>query len=877
MQASGPSRANVLNGTIAGRFKILKLLGVGGMGQVYQAEDTKLKRIVAIKRMAPRLQETESDRRRFLREAQQASALNHPNVAGVYDVLEDQGEVFLIMEFVEGTPLRAAMQAGKGLATDEFFRIATQGLEGLNAAHEKGILHGDIKPENIMLTPEGRVKVLDFGVARRFSLGNDDATLTSATIGGIGGGTPAYMAPEVLTQRPYDGRADLFSMGLVCYEMLGGQQPFETASLAETVASVLHKDPPPIAELNAKVPTSVSRVIQTMLAKDPSQRYSTARDVLVDLKRIEQGREPVFAAGHGLRPAKHGLQPSILVTSAVLLCAAAVALLFGFHSHKSHGPGQPTAATATSSITLAVVPFAPVQGDPKLTALGSGLVESVSAKLGRLTTDRAFEVLSAHDLHDKNLATFADARSQLGANRGLIVTLQTAGKLLEVNYSLLNENGTVEAGDSLSAPADDPFGVEDAIAQGAVRALRLNLRPEEQVELTVHGTDQPQAYKYYLQARGYLSDFTKAENIENAITMIAEALKLDPNFGRAKAALGEAYWRKYWLTKQNRWPTLAKQECDTAVTLGNSGAAGHICLGLVNDGTGHYAEAVAEFQNAVALDPTDENAYLGLALAYEHKGAINEAEDAYQQNIRAHRSSSVAYNLLGTFYHRRNEYDQAIAMFQKVTQLAPEGYGAYVNLGATYTDMGRYQEAIEPLRKSIAIRPFYGAYVNMGTAYFGMKNFSEAAAAYEQANKLNSSQYITWGDLGDARKYLGDKAGAQAAYLRAIDLAREELKVNPRDPDVLSSLGNYYSQLGDRRNALLYLNEALKYGSNDKDILLDAATVYNNLGDTGLAVEWIGKSVQAGYSASRIKDLPEFRNLENNPGYMQLVLRSESK
>jgi len=178
MQASesGPSspRAPALTGTVAGRFVILKLLGVGGMGQVYQAQDTKLKRVVAIKRMAPRLQQDERDRRRFLREAQQASALNHPNIAGIYDVIEEQGEIFLIMEYVEGTPLRAIMLGHKGFATEEFFKLATQGLEGLNAAHEKGILHGDIKPENIMLTPEGRVKVLDFGVARRFSLGDCD-------------------------------------------------------------------------------------------------------------------------------------------------------------------------------------------------------------------------------------------------------------------------------------------------------------------------------------------------------------------------------------------------------------------------------------------------------------------------------------------------------------------------------------------------------------------------------------------------------------------------------------------------------------------------------------------------------------------------------
>src|SRR6266496_5683167 len=174
MEAPKPTRAAVLSGTLAGRFVILKLLGAGGMGQVYQAEDTKLRRVVAIKRMAPRLQQDERDRRRFLREAQQASALNHPNIAAIYDVIEEEDEILLVMEYVEGTPLRSVLQAHKGYVPDEFFRIATQGLEGVNAAHEKGILHGDIKPENIMLTREGRIKILDFGVARRFSMGQPD-------------------------------------------------------------------------------------------------------------------------------------------------------------------------------------------------------------------------------------------------------------------------------------------------------------------------------------------------------------------------------------------------------------------------------------------------------------------------------------------------------------------------------------------------------------------------------------------------------------------------------------------------------------------------------------------------------------------------------
>ena len=884
--SSSPGGVVVLSGTIAGRFVISKLLGAGGMGQVYQAQDTKLKRVVAIKRMAPRLQQNEQDRRRFLREAQQASALNHPNIASIYDVLEEQGEVFLIMEYVEGTPLRSSLQVHKDFSNEEFFKVAAQGLEGLNAAHEKGILHGDIKPENIMLTPEGRVKVLDFGVARRFSMGDsssNDATMTAATLSTSMSGTPAYMAPEVLMQKPYDGRADLFSMGLVCYEMLGGPQPFETDSMAGTLASVLYKDPPPIEEINPRVSSSVSAVLQTMLAKDPAQRYSTARDVLVDLRRVQQGEDPVFAhASVRRKRVKSKFLAKLAIAGAVFALVVVAAFFVGSRMQRGgSGPnvsGSPAAqATSEKSATLAVLPFTAIEGNPKLTALGQGLVESVSAKLSRLTADRALEIIPARNLEERKITSLADARAQFGANLGLVVSLEESGQLLRVNYSILSaRSGTAVGGDSIAVPAGDAFGVEDDVAQGTVKALQLNLRPEEQAALNIHGTDKPEAYRYYLQARGYLLDYTKAENVDNAIVMAGEALKIDPNFGQAKAALGEAYWRRYWLTKREQWAKLAKTQCDSAVQLGNAGVAGHICLGLVNDGTGHYAEAAAEFQRGIELEPTDEDAYIGLALAYEHQGAVNEAEKAYQSAIAARPNSSVAYNSLGTFYVRRDENEKALRMFQKVIELAPEGYGAYVNVGAVYTQMGRYADAVEPLKKSISIRPSNAAYDNLGTAYFGLNQFADAATAYEQAIKLNPAQYVTWGNLGDARKYLGQKSQAQAAYQRAVELADEELKVNPHDPDVLSSLASYYSELGDRNHALLYLEQSLQHGNNDKDILLDAATVYNNLGETGLAVEWLGKTVQAGYPANRIKGLPEFRNLENNPGYRELMGESQA-
>jgi tetratricopeptide (TPR) repeat protein/predicted Ser/Thr protein kinase len=863
--------ADALTGTTVGRFVIAKRLGAGGMGQVYGAEDTTLKRFVAIKRMSPQANSTEADRKRLLKEAQRASALNHPSIGAMYDVVEHAGELWLVMEYVEGETLRHRLQ--RPLSMEEFFAIAKQCCEGLQAAHDKGIIHGDIKPENIMLAPGNRVKILDFGVARRAWNSNPDEATKSLETMTATGGTPAYMAPEVLLQQPDDGRSDLFSLGLVFYEMLGGDQPFQSASLATTIARIVHTQPPELKN----VPAPLAGVIKRALAKDPNARYPNAAALLEDLRRVEQGGKPKRAPRtaetfhHYRAPAALGV---VLVIVAVLLAYRPIRHRF-FPSAASSAQGQPagTISSLPQAKILAVLPFTSTTPDPKLTALGEGLVESVGEKLAKLTEDRPFEVVPARSLQEKNVSTFQDAARMFGANLGLILALEPQSDVLvKVNYSLLSaQSSDPVASGSLTIPIADAFSAEQTLTDGAVKALGLKLRPEEETALKYHGTDQAAAYEYYLQAQGYLLDHSKAENLDNAAVMAREALKLDPNFGMAKAVLGQDYWLKYSDTKQKQWIAPAQGNCNDAVKLGNAGAAGHVCLGLINDGSGRYPEAASEFQLALGLEPTNEEAVLGLASAYEHEGKITEAEKAYQQAIEAHPNSRLSYNDFGAFYRDRNEYDKALEMYARVIQIAPEWYGTYVNIGAIYDQNGQYEKAIEPSKKSIAIRPSYAGYVNLGTAYFGLNKFADAASAFEQSTKLDPQQYVTWGNLGDSLYYGGKKDQSVAPYRKAIELASAELKVNPQDPNVLSSLAGYYSMLGDRKNALLYLGRALQYGHNDKEMLLDAAGVYNQLGETGLAVEWLSKTLQAGYTADKIRGQPEFANLADNPGFQQLM------
>jgi serine/threonine protein kinase/tetratricopeptide (TPR) repeat protein len=528
-------------------------------------------------------------------------------------------------------------------------------------------------------------------------------------------------------------------------------------------------------------------------------------------------------------------------------------------------------ATAPTKI-LAVLPFTAANADPKLTALGEGLVESVAAKLGKLTEDHPFEVIPPGNLQEKKISTLPEAARMFGANLGLALMLEPAGDLVKVTYSLFSTQSSKPIGSgSVTLPTTEAFSAEQLICDGTVKDLHLQLRPEEEAALKYHGTDKGAAYDYYLQAQGYLLEHSKAESLDNAALMARAALNLDPNFGMAKAVLGQSYWLKYSDTKQKQWIAPAQSSCNDAVKLGNAGAAGHVCLGLIDDGTGHSPEAAAEFQLALGLEPTNEEAAIGLALVYEHEGKIIEAEKAYQQAIQAHPNSRYSYNLFGTFYRRRNEYDKALQMYAKVIQIAPEWYGTYVNIGSVYYEMGQYEKAIDALKKSIAIRPSYAGYVNLGAAYFGLGRFDDAAKAYQEAIRLDPQQQVIWGNLGAALYYGGKKDQALGPHRKAIELALADLKVNPRDADLLSSLAGYYSMLGDRKNALLYLGQALQYGHNDKGILIDAAGVYNQLGETGPAIEWLGKAIQAGYTTDKIRSDPEFANLANVPGYQQLM------
>ncbi len=877
-----------VDGTLAGRFHIEARLGSGGMGEVFRARDATLRRLVAIKRTQHAANET--DRRRFLHEGQRASALNHPGIAAIYDVFAEDGEVYLVMEYVEGETLRARLT--RPISRSEFERIATESAAALAAAHDKGILHRDIKPENIMLTASGsdnasQVKLLDFGLAQQAT---DETglleTATALTMPSMLAGTPQYMAPEVLNGEPADRRADIFALGVVFYEMLSGRHPFASPTLTAMIGQVLHQPPRP---LDPTVPAPLATIVNRALAKSPADRYQDAHQIVRDLAN------PALVQPHVVQPAaslplsvdahpprrRFAAVIAVVCLACAVLIASAVYLLRRSHTPPETSPSPLIAAVAPGMLAV-LPPTVADASDTRLALFGRGLAESLAQRLSDLSVNHDITVLSARQLADKQATTLAAAVHDLGATSGLAMKLTRQGELVHAAWTVVQPESSgatshVLASGVVTAPVTDMFSIEDQLATATASALHIPLRTDEQRALAAHGTTFPEAYQYFLQGRGYLLEAVKPESIRSAQTMFREALRIDPSYGAAQAGLGQSWVYDYELTHRPKSIQEARNACDQAVTMGNAGADGHICLGMLAHDTGNATEAAAQFQKALQLEPANEQVSIGLAKAYEQLNQLEKAEEVYKQAIALRPGYWRGYDLLGGFYFRNADYAKAEQMFRTATEKNPQSFRSYSNLGPALMSQDKDAEAVEALRKSIALRPTQSACFNLGVALFRLRHFPDAANEFRHSIQLASDAYDTWGSLADAEYYGGDHAQAMNDYRKAITLATAQLAASPNDATILGDLAEYHSMLGDAAQAIDLLNRSLAVNHTDKELMFNAAVVYNQLHQTGPALEWLGKALAAGYAPSVVAKAPALDNLHANPRYRQLMQSPQQK
>jgi serine/threonine protein kinase/tetratricopeptide (TPR) repeat protein len=850
-------------GQVLGHYRIVEQIGAGGMGVVFRARDEQLDRDVALKTLPELPLLSEPARRQFRREALSLGKITDPSVAMAFDFGRDNGIDYLVTEYVPGLTLDAKL-AGHPLPETEVFQLGKQLASGLEAAHKEGVIHRDLKPSNLKVTPDGRLKILDFGLACVLKTETTESTATaSLTETYSDAGTLPYMAPEQVKGLKPDARADVWSAGVVLYEMSTGKRPFGDLNRAPLIAAILEHAPVPPREVNPKISEGLERVILRALQKDPKERYQSAGDLRIDLTSLATGTIPIWP--------RHVPSPT---WRRWLPIAAAVVVFVSVGAWLQRRRGE---SSVLEGRMMAVLPFESVTNDVRTNALGLGLTETLTAKLVQALDGGHLQLVSTRELIAQGVKTSDHARREFGTDLVLEGSLQQNGARIRITWSLVNpRTHTQIAANTITGNADDIFGLQDNLVNEVLEKLPQAVDPERRQALLVRPDTKPAAYDFYLRGRGYLEDYQHPDNIESAISQFEQAIAVDQNYAPAHAAMGLAYTTGFQSTNRGKdWLDKAKTQCERALAITPQLAEGHTCLGNVYFSTGQYEEAVQQFQRSLDLDRTSDETLRLLADAYQKQGKASAAEEAYRKAISLRPNYWDMYNAFGTFYYNQARYADAEAMFQKAIELAPLNFRGYSNLGAICLLLGRYGEAVNALKQSSALRPSFESYGNLGAAYFYMQRYQDSAENLQQALKIDDKDWLNWGNLGDALYEIPSRRrDALSAYRKAIELARARLEVNPNDSFSLAFAADYYAMVDQEQQAREHLARALKIAPTDADVLFRAAILHNHFGDTDKTVEFLSKSVAAGYSRTVIRDTPDFDHLKDDPHFRALLPKS---
>jgi serine/threonine protein kinase/tetratricopeptide (TPR) repeat protein len=854
--ASTPSIGQVL-----GHYRIIEKIGAGGMGVVFRARDERLNREVALKTLPRLALLSDAARRQFRREALSLAKITDPHVAMAFDFGRDAGIDYLVTEYVPGLTLEA-MLAGRPLPEADVFQLGKQLASGLEAAHKEGVIHRDLKPSNLKVTPDGRLKILDFGLAYMLKAETGEATATaSLTETYSDAGTLPYMAPEQVKGQKPDARADVWSAGAVMYEMSTGKQPFGELIRGPLIAAILESAPAPPREVNPRIGEGLERVILRALQKDPKERYQSAGDLRIDLANLATGTAPIYPKQPSALNWPRWLP--IMIAAAVVFVSSGVLWIRHRAEH-----------LAPEERMMAVLPFESVANDAPTNALGLGLTDTVTAKLVQAVDGGHLQLISTRDLIAHGVKTSEQARSEFGTDLVLEGSMQQEGKRIRINWSLVNpRTHTQIAANTITGAAGDMFGLQDKLVDDVLEKLPRAVEPGPRLASQERFNTKPAAYDFYLRGRGYLEDYKVEDNLESAIAEFERAIAVDENYAPAYAAMGLAYDRGFrWKNRDKEWVQKAKTQCERALAITPQLAEGHTCLGNVLLSTGHYQDAAREFQRSINLDHNSDETLRSLADAYQRLGNPSAAEEAYRKAVSLRPNYYGVYGALGAFYSNQARYSDAAGMFQREIQLAPLYYYGYSNLGAMELMLGQYPPAVEAFKQSIALRPTGVAYGNLGAVYFYMRRYPDSAENLQQAIKIDPRNWQNWGNLGDTLFQIPARRGeALSAYQKAIELAKERLEVNPRDASILSFTADYYAMLDQEPEAREQMRRALEIAPADADVLFRAAILYNHFGDMEKTLDFLTKSVAAGGSRTEIRDTPDFDRLKDDRRFRALL------
>jgi serine/threonine protein kinase/Flp pilus assembly protein TadD len=687
-------------GETVSHYKILEKLGEGGMGVVYKAQDTKLDRPVAVKFLPPHLSSSKENKARFIQEAKATAALNHPNILGVYDIDEQNGQMFFVMEYIQGHTLKSHItnlfarsesasggKSGEGIPLRQAIDWTTQIAQGLKAAHEKEIVHRDIKPENVLLTKEGIPKIMDFGIAKL--KGGTGMTRTGTSLG-----TLAYMSPEQAQGMAADHRSDIWSLGVVLYEMLTGELPFKGEHEAALMYLIVHEQPPVPSQLDRKIPHQVDSVVRRMLEKDRDQRFQNMEEVV-----------------RGLQSARGDIE---------------------------------TAANGAKKKAIAVLPFENISADKENEYFGDGLTEELIANLSRLKEMRVISRTTTMQYK----GTKKDIKT-IGRELGARYIMEGSVRKFQDNLRITAQLIDVEADEQLWAETykgklADVFDIQEQVSKQIVDALMLKISPTEKVVLTKRPTLNAEAFDCNLRARDFLYRFTK-NSVQFAIQLFQRAIELDARYAGAYAGLGEAYAILYQnFDRRDSWLDKAIESSLKALMYDSTLAEAYASLGLAYLHKKSIEEAVTATQKAIDLDPGNFLGYWILGRTYHMTDRDNEAVAMFKKVTELNPDFYAAYSDLQIVYERlgdKEKFQEAIQaglqVYPRYLSAHPDDARAHMFYGANLAQSGRNEEGKVEAAKAIELSPgdpvmMYNAacfYALMGEKHLAIDSLKNSIAA----------------------------------------------------------------------------------------------------------------------------------------------------
>ena len=802
-------------GKTISQYEVIEKLGEGGMGEVYLAKDTKLNRRVALKFLPNRLAADSSFKARFMREAQAAAGLNHPNIITVHEVAEYENQPFIAMEYVEGQSLKEVI-TGKDLSIEEILDIGLQISDGLAKAHQAGIMHRDIKPHNVLIDKDGRARVCDFGLAKA----KTDAMLTQT---GTTVGTVAYMSPEQARGEEADQRSDIFSLGVILYEMFTRQLPFKGEHEAAIFHAIINEQPQPPARFNNRVSPELERIVFKALAKDKEERYQHADDLRADLKVESKGMEYAKTASV-VRPAGVGKSKKTAALPLILGGLGVIILVLVYFAFL--GRKQPSNLRAGRP-SVAVLYLQNMSDSPEDEYFAAGMTEDIITQLSKISGLRVVSRTEMEQFKDEPVSMKAVA-DKLGVDYVMEGSVRKHGSRLRITCQLIQaDDGFHVWADSYDRDMQDLFDIQADVAKEVASALEVALAPAELEEIGKKPTLDVRAYNYYLQGREYyFAHSTKREYLELAIGMFQRALEVDSSFALAYAGLSDCYssYVMFAIDVKMSWLEEAERAANKALSLDPDLAEAHRALSRLYSVQGKTEEAIEAAERAVEANPHYAEAWRLLANWYMEAKRYAEAEEALLKALEVKPTESGLFTGLIQLYELWGKHDKVDEYFRRGVEVQPTNEAIYARMSGVLLLRGDVERAKQMAYKALELNPHSGTGETMLFAVFFLTEEVDSAAFYLQSTREANPGPDFYMNMAIVAFKREDESVAHSYLDSSVALLEpmlRELEGTPGELAVRSAIALVLAMKEERERALQ-----------------EVKTLREELGDSLLTMEW---------------------------------------